>query len=127
MAGSSMAIGVSTGMAVAAAEEAERAEQEHRQACLAMLPTFSDKGSSLESKKAYAGCIETLYPDPVTPEQKHGMQICFFVLIAFTVAGSILAGRHADGFERFGCGLFGLCAGGAAIGMFFLIQFLFFT
>lgn len=87
-------VAISSSNAALASAEASRAAEEHRQACIAMMPTYSDRSASVESKKAYASCVETVYPNPMTPVETVGLKLSLIVILAFMVFGFI---RGLDG------------------------------
>lgn len=58
----SVALGASaTAIAISAEQQARRAE------CLATFPNYNDATASVKSKQHYASCIQTVYPDELSP------------------------------------------------------------
>lgn len=121
-----MSAAVSASMAALAAAEAERAAEEHRQACIAMMPTFRDLDASVDSKKSYAGCVELVYPQPMTPEAHHALQVCTLLVIACALLGAWF-GRHSsdDIVDMSFRGFFWGVGGVLAIGAYYFLCFVF--
>lgn len=116
MSSSAGAAAVGGAMAGVAAMEAERAAEEHRQACIAMMPTYADAGASVESKRAYAGCVETVYPEPVSPEGHRALQlICIIALVAAALGFALIPAY--DLFDRFIHGVLSVLGALALVGL----------
>lgn len=113
-----MPVGTSAAMAGVAASQAAVAQAAAHQArvaqCKATIPNFDAQRATVSEMKAYAGCVETLYPTEIGADATVALKVLFVLAMAGMAAGAWRERRYGFGDAVMG-GLFGFVAAPLAL------------
>lgn len=123
---SNIAIGAASGAAAGAA--AGRAAARRVQ-CEMIVKDYDAHTATVEQKRDYADCVETLYPDPLTPGQAIVIKVVIVLCLLSAVAGA-KKGADDDGIVGACVGfvvgiVLALLACGVVAALFLALAFLF--
>lgn len=88
---------VNTTNAINSVNAAAEAHQARVAACQAFVPTFNPETATVETKQAYAGCIQTLHPAPATGGEIAVGKVLVVAAILGAVFGLIWGWRECRG------------------------------
>lgn len=113
----STTIAISTATLASSAAAQSAAREARKSACLAVESAYRPELATLESKQAYAECIQLLYPvpsEPMTAGETTALQVLVVCAFACFLIGAVVGWRNEDrpwGWENALCAFFGGCMG----------------
>ena len=104
---------VAASSAAIASIAAIQASQAKEYSCKGLIASFDSRSPAVEEMKAYAKCVDFLYPNTLAPEVVIALKALFVIAIVGAVIGVIKEYRscYTDWVSIAGAGVMGFCAG----------------